>query len=226
MASRSIAGNDRRRGRAASQVVPRESQSGERMTAPSQNAGLGSSTHELAPAASGSQATPSARLWSLVSSKPSFSVAAGQRESRLDLFRGLALWLIYIDHVSPDILTWGTLRSYGFSDAAEIFIFISGYTAALVYGRITFASGIVIGTARVLRRVWQIYTAHLLLFFILMAEIAYVMTISEKPSFYVQEMEVGEFFKQPGPAIIQALLLRFRPLNMDVLPLYVALMTF
>src|ERR1700678_2609556 len=75
--------------------------------------------------------------------------AAADRESRLDLFRGLALWLIYIDHVSPDILTWGTLRSYGFSDAAEIFIFISGYTAALVYGRITFASGIVIGTARV-----------------------------------------------------------------------------
>ena len=122
------------------------------MTAPSQNAGLGSSTDKLAPTASDSQITPSARLWSLVSSKPSFSVAAGQRESRLDLFRGLALWLIYIDHVSPDILTWGTLRSYGFSDAAEIFIFISGYTAALVYGRITFASGFLIGTARVLRR--------------------------------------------------------------------------
>jgi hypothetical protein len=226
MAPRSIADNDRRRGRAALQVVPRESQSGERMTAPSQNAGLGSSTDKLAPTASDSQITPSGRLWSLVSSKPSFSVAAGQRESRLDLFRGLALWLIYLDHVSPDILTWGTLRSYGFSDAAEIFIFISGYTAALVYGRITFASGFVIGTARALRRVWQIYTAHLLLFFTLMAEIAYVMTISEKPSFYVQEMEVGEFFKQPGPTIIQALLLRFRPLNMDVLPLYVALMAF
>ena len=39
----------------------------------------------------------------------------------------------YIDHVSPDILTWGTIRNYGFSDAAEIFIFISGFTAALVY---------------------------------------------------------------------------------------------
>src|SRR5450631_2490997 len=61
--------------------------------------------------------------------------AVGARELRLDLFRGLALWLIFIDHVSPDLLSWFTIRSYGFSDAAEIFIFISGYTAAFVYGR-------------------------------------------------------------------------------------------
>jgi len=157
---------------------------------------------------------------------PSFAVAKGERELRLDFFRGLALWLIYVDHVSPDLLTWVTIRNYGFSDAAEVFIFISGFTAALVYGRATFETGFVIGTARVLRRVWQIYTAHLLLFLVLMAEIAFVTTVSEKPAFYIQEMEVGEFFKQPGSEVIQALLLRFRPLNMDVLPLYVVLMAF
>jgi hypothetical protein len=157
-------------------------------------------------------------------STPTFAIASGQRELRLDLFRGLALWLIYIDHVSPDLLTWFTIRNYGFSDAAEIFIFISGFTAALVYGRATFESGFLIGTARVLRRVWQIYTAHLLLFLVLMAEIAYVVAVSHKPSFYIQEMEVADFFKEPGPVMIQALLLRFRPLNMDVLPLYIVLM--
>lgn len=157
---------------------------------------------------------------------PMLALAKGQRELRLDLFRGLALWLIYIDHVSPDLLTWATIRNYGFSDAAEVFIFISGFTAALVYGRATFEAGFVIGTARVLRRVWQIYAAHLLLFLVLMAEIAFVTSVSEKPAFYIQEMEVGEFFRQPGSEIIQALFLRFRPLNMDVLPLYVVLMAF
>ncbi|HLZ02878.1 MAG TPA: OpgC domain-containing protein [Bradyrhizobium sp.] len=159
-------------------------------------------------------------------SKPAFAVASGQRELRLDLFRGLALWLIYIDHVSPDLLTWFTIRNYGFSDAAEIFIFISGFTAALVYGRATFEAGFVIGTARLLRRVWQIYSAHILLFLVLMAEIAFVVAVSEKPSFYIREMEVADFFSEPGPVMIQALLLRFRPLNMDVLPLYIVLMTF
>ena len=160
---------------------------------------------------------------SLAAAPFTFAVGSGQRELRLDLFRGLALWLIYIDHVSPDILTWGTIRNYQFSDAAEIFIFISGFTAALVYGRAMFESGMLIGTARVLRRVWQIYTVHLLLFLVLIGEIAYVTAVSEK-SFYIHEMEVAEFFNEPGQVMIQALLLRFRPLNMDVLPLYIVLM--
>jgi hypothetical protein len=154
------------------------------------------------------------------------SLPAGRaRELRLDLFRGLALWLIFIDHVSPDILTWFTIRNYGFSDAAEIFIFISGYTAAFVYGRAMFESGFVIATARILRRVWQIYAAHVLLFAILVAEVSYVAVSLEKP-FYAEEMEIVYFLKQPGIAMVQALLLQYRPLNMDVLPLYIVLMLF
>ncbi len=151
--------------------------------------------------------------------------ASGVRELRLDLFRGLALWLIFIDHVSPDVLTWFTIRSYGFSDAAEIFIFISGYTAAFVYGRAMFESGFEIATARILRRVWQIYAAHVLLFAILVAEVSYVAIGLEKP-FYAKEMEILSFLNQPGSAMVQALLLRYRPLNMDVLPLYIVLMLF
>src|SRR5215831_9796169 len=196
------------------------------MTTGVEHSGALSGVDRAAHSVGGSEGTVAASGRSRAVSEPTFAVASGQRELRLDLFRGLALWLIYIDHVSPDLLTWFTIRNYGFSDAAEIFIFISGFTAALVYGRATFEAGIVIGTARVLRRVWQIYTAHLLLFLVLMAEIALVTTISEKPSFYIQEMEVGEFFKQPGTVMIQALLLRFRPLNMDILPLYVVLMAF
>jgi hypothetical protein len=162
---------------------------------------------------------------------PSISTAAvatlptitGERELRIDLFRGLALWLIYIDHVSPDVLAWFTIRNYGFSDAAEIFIFISGFTAAFVYGRTMFEGGFVIGSARILRRAWQIYCAHLLLFSVLIAEVALVTGLSGK-AFYMQEMEVTNFFRDPGPTMIQALLLRFRPRNMDILPLYVVLM--
>jgi hypothetical protein len=181
----------------------------------------------VADAVSGARVTPVAERASAQPVAPSqsltFALAAGQRELRLDLFRGLALWLIYIDHVSPDLLTWFTIRNYGFSDAAEIFIFISGFTAALVYGRATFEKGIVIGTARIVRRVWQIYTTHLLLFLLLMAEIAFVTAWSGK-QFYMHEMVVEDFFRRPGADMIQALFLRFRPLNMDVLPLYVVLM--
>ena len=150
---------------------------------------------------------------------------SGERELRLDLFRGLALWLIFIDHLPPNILTWLTIRNYGFSDATEIFIFISGYTAAFVYGRAMQESGFVIATARILRRVWQIYVAHVFLFTIFLAEISYVATSFENP-LYSEEMGIMDFLKQPDVTIVQALLLRFRPVNMDVLPLYIVLMLF
>ena len=159
-------------------------------------------------------------------SAPAISLpAGGERELRLDLFRGLALWLIFIDHLPPNLLTWLTIRNYGFSDATEIFIFISGYTAAFVYGRAMLESGFVVATARILRRVWQIYVAHVFLFTIFLAEISYVATSFENP-LYTEEMGIMDFLKQPDVTIVQALLLRFRPVNMDVLPLYIVLMLF
>src|ERR1700755_1323561 len=151
--------------------------------------------------------------------------ATAERELRLDLLRGVALWLIFIDHLPPNLLTWFTLRNYGFSDATEIFIFISGYTAAFVYGRAMREAGFVVATARILRRVWQIYVAHVFLFTIFLAEISYVATSFENP-LYTEEMGLMDFLKQPDVTIVQALLLRFRPVNMDVLPLYIVLMLF
>ena len=82
-----------------------------------------------------------------------------------------------------------------------------------------------VATARILRRVWQIYVAHVFLFTIFLAEISYVATSFENP-LYSEEMGIMDFLKQPDVTIVQALLLRFRPVNMDVLPLYIVLMLF
>ena len=135
---------------------------------------------------------------------------AAERELRLDLFRGLALWLIFIDHLPQNLLTWLTIRNYGFSDATEIFIFISGYTASFVYGRAMRDSGFVVATARILRRVWQIYVAHVFLFTIFLAEISYVATSFENP-LYSEEMGIMDFLKEPDVTIVQALLLNSVP---------------
>ena len=64
-----------------------------------------------------------------------FSLAV-ERDLRLDLFRGLGLWMIFLDHIPDDVVAWLTLRNYGFSDAAEFFVFISGYLAGFIYGPI------------------------------------------------------------------------------------------
>jgi hypothetical protein len=145
------------------------------------------------------------------------------RDLRLDLFRGIALWLIFLDHVPNNILAWFTIRNYGFSDATEIFIFISGYTAAFVYGTAMVQRGFVIAGARILKRAWQIYVAHVFLFTIFIAEISYVASSFDNP-LYAEEMNALDFLKQPEVTIIQALLLKFKPVNMDVLPLYIVLL--
>jgi hypothetical protein len=156
---------------------------------------------------------------------PAFPVPAttSQRDLRLDLFRGLALWLIFLDHVPNNIVAWFTIRNYGFSDATEIFIFISGYTAAFVYGRAMVERGFIVAGARILKRSWQIYVAHVFLFSIYIAEIAYVASSFDNP-LYAEEMNALDFLKTPDVTIIQALLLKFKPANMDVLPLYIVLL--
>jgi hypothetical protein len=61
------------------------------------------------------------------------------------------------------------------------------------------------------------------LFAIYLAEIAYVAHSFENP-LYTEEMGVLDFMKSPDVTILQALLLKFKPVNMDVLPLYIVLL--
>jgi hypothetical protein len=61
-----------------------------------------------------------------VETSPRPNPAPAERDLRLDLFRGIALWLIFLDHIPSNVVNWITIRNYGFSDATEIFVFISG----------------------------------------------------------------------------------------------------
>ncbi|HZA29657.1 MAG TPA: OpgC domain-containing protein [Gammaproteobacteria bacterium] len=85
-----------------------------------------------------------------------------QRDARLDFFRGIALLIILINHIPFNELSLYTPSRFGLSDAAELFVFISGCAAAIAYQR-SFMRFLV-GTARVLHRCGQIYMAHLQIF--------------------------------------------------------------
>jgi hypothetical protein len=145
------------------------------------------------------------------------------RDLRLDFFRGLSLFFIFIDHIPENALAYFTLRSVAFNDAAEVFIFISGYTAALVYGRSLAVNGALFATAQVYRRVWQLYVAHIFLFVIFTAEVSYAILVVQNP-LYTEEMGVADFLQEPHLAIIRALVLAFQPMFLDILPLYIVLL--
>jgi hypothetical protein len=145
------------------------------------------------------------------------------RDYRLDLLRGFANWAIYLDHIPNNAVNWITQRNYGFSDAADLFVFISGYTASFVYARIMLERGFIIGGTRLIKRAWQIYVAHVLLFVIYIAEIGYLAQRYHDPNLE-NEFNVAGFMHDPADTLYHGLILAFKPVNMDVLPLYILLM--
>src|SRR3981189_2054294 len=91
------------------------------------------------------------------------TTVAVERDLRLDLFRGIGLWMIFLDHIPDDFVSWLTLRNYGFSDAAEFFVFISGYLAGYIYGPIIAGGNFIAATKRLWAHVWQTQLAHFML---------------------------------------------------------------
>jgi len=145
------------------------------------------------------------------------------RDLRLDFFRGLALWFIFIDHVPDNAVSWITVRNYGFSDATEIFVFISGFAAMIAYAGVLDRQGWLMAAMRVLRRVWQLYVAHIMLFVAFTAQIAWI-SLRTNRQMFIEQMNLLGLVQEPTRAVLETALLRFRPANLDVLPLYIVVL--
>lgn len=138
------------------------------------------------------------------------------RDLRIDACRGIALWCIFLDHVPNNIGTWLTLRNYGFSDAAEVFMFVSGVTCALAYGRAWRSEGWTGVISRTLRRSWDIYVAFLLL----TLACAILVHLADR---IADESNMRILLDHPGETLARAAILQYRPVNTDVLPVFVLL---
>jgi hypothetical protein len=145
------------------------------------------------------------------------------RDVRLDLFRGLANWTIFLDHIPYEVLSWIRARNYGFSDAADLFVFISGYTAAFVFGRVMIERGYLAAVSRLAKRALQLYAAHILVLVVYIAIIAGFSREFHDPN-DLNRFNVAVFISKPLWEFVQALALRYRPVNLDVLPLYILLL--
>src|ERR1700736_4662064 len=145
------------------------------------------------------------------------------RDLRLDLFRGLANWAIFLDHIPHEVLSWATTRNYGFSDAADLFVFISGYTAAFVFGRVMIERGFLAAASRLLKRALELYAAHIIVVIVYIAVVASVSRGLHDPN-DLDVFNVAAFIRKPLWEFVQVLALRYRPVNLDVLPVYFLLL--
>src|SRR5258705_5200405 len=93
-------------------------------------------------------------------STSSLSLAAHGRDLRIDFARGLALWFMLVDHIPHNIVALLTMRNFGFSGASDAFGFVSGYAAAIQYGKMTLVRGFVVATTPTSTRALQIDPAR------------------------------------------------------------------
>lgn len=138
------------------------------------------------------------------------------RDPRIDTCRGIALWWIFLDHIPNNGGGWLTLRDYGFCDAAEVFMFISGVSCALAYGKARRCEGWSGVIRRSLRRGWDIYAA-----FLMLTLACAIMVYLAGGDQLADESNMRVLLEHPGAAFAHAAILQYRPVNTDILPLFV-----
>jgi hypothetical protein len=145
------------------------------------------------------------------------------RDPRLDFFRGSAMFIIFIAHCRGNVL-WNVIPArFGMSDAADMFVFLSGMAASIAFGGTFIRLGAVIGTARIAWRCVQLYAAHLGLFFASAAIIAAGTRLAGGIDYVVLDT-LQHFFADPGSALIGLFTLTYVPHYFDILPLYIVVL--
>lgn len=145
------------------------------------------------------------------------------RNVQLDFFRGVALMVIFINHMPDNPWFWYTPSRFGLSDAAEVFVFLSGFASALAYGRCFERAGLWLGLVRILHRCLQIYTSHLASFVVL----ALVCVIGNRwvPEMDdIQRLNIAYFFDATQQALYDLFTLAYVPNYFDILPMYLVMM--
>jgi hypothetical protein len=139
------------------------------------------------------------------------------RDVRIDLVRGITLFVIYIDHIPHNVLAWFTLQRFAFIDCAEVFVLISGYVAALVFTRTLVQDGLRACLWRAWRRCGQIYLAHIIVSAITLA-IFYAFLLEHV---IAPDRNLYTFMEHPYWVAVFTLMLRHMPYSLSILPSFI-----
>src|SRR5262245_52065918 len=149
--------------------------------------------------------------------------APAKRIDGIDFWRGFALLTIFIDHAPENIVQHVTQKNFGFSDAAELFVFLSGASVALAYGSRFFRGETAAAIRGLFRRAFTLYWVQVLVSLLIIG-------IFVAASLWWDEDELIEgedrdtIVERPLVGISAMLALVHQLGNADILPLYIVLL--
>lgn len=146
-----------------------------------------------------------------------------RRDPRIDFFRGLALVMIFINHIPDTVPGLYTSRNFGFSDAAEGFVLLSGISAGLAYSPIRSANRGLANRFRPWRRaftLWWVQAVIVLSIYLLLRLALPLPGVAEMAA----ARNVTPVLDDPAGLLAPLLLLTHQFNCADILPLYIVLL--
>lgn len=146
-----------------------------------------------------------------------------RQPNAVDFWRGFALITIFIDHIPGVIYAKYTLPNFSISDAADLFVFLAGWSLRLMAegGSRRRTTGEVV--MRLFGRAFEIYTAQILITMLAIAILAASAILLHNP-LLLQWHNAAAVFEDPVRAHIGLAILSHHLGYFDILPLYVVLM--
>ncbi|WOC16519.1 OpgC family protein [Pseudochrobactrum sp. MP213Fo] len=147
------------------------------------------------------------------------------RDTRLDVFRALALLSIFINHVPGTVFEKFTHREFGFSDSAEAFVLISGLAVALAYSSKFVEGNRLLLTLKMARRSMTLYMAQMMTTFITLGIFAFTAIYMKRPEL-LEQINIKTVMDQPAQAFVGLVTLGHQLGYNNILSLYLVLMLF
>lgn len=148
---------------------------------------------------------------------------ATARDARIDVVRALALLTIFINHVPGNVLERFTYKNFGFSDATEVFMLVSGIAIALAYGE-RFTEGRQLSlTLKMWRRAGVLYVSHIVVTVVGISLFCAGAVLGKRPEL-LSQINIAPLLENPPETMIGIATLGHQIGYNNILPVYAAVL--
>ncbi|WP_062228092.1 OpgC family protein [Aureimonas frigidaquae] len=146
-----------------------------------------------------------------------------ERDYRVDFFRGIALVMIFVNHIPGVLWENYTSRNFGFSDSAELFVYLAGFASAYAYGRPFLQGSPLVAALKAARRAGVLYLVHIALTMAILSLFIWFALARGKGA-VLREIGLGTLLTQPLDALYGIATLGNQLGYLNILPMYCVLL--